>query len=768
MLRVKKYYSFIGNDDKYSLLHYLVIPLLPIKTVYAMKTIKKSFPVVGMSCAGCSARVDKTLNKQPGIISASVNLAAAMATVEYNPEECTPEQLKEAVKKIGFDLIIEEKKETQKDMDEVRKSHYRSLKMRTLLAVVLSVPVSVIAMFFHDVPYALQIMAVLSAIVVFGLGNSFFVNAWKLLIKGGANMDTLVALSTGISYFFSLFNMVFPEYLLRHGITPHVYFEAASMIVAFILLGRTLEDRAKGNTADAIKKLMGLRPKKVTVMINGTEMETEIDRLMVGDTVVVKPGERIAVDGTVVTGESYVDESMLSGEPVAVLKEKGSKVFAGTINHKGSFRFVAEKVGSETVLAQIIKMVQEAQGSKAPVQKLVDRVAGIFVPVIISVALLSFVLWVTFDAESGLTHGFLAAVTVLVVACPCALGLATPTAIMVGIGKGAEMGILIKDADSLEIARKVDTVVLDKTGTITEGTPVATDWVWTDESEELKSVLCGLEKHSEHPLAMAVVNGLEVEAAEITGFESITGMGVKGFHGGRTYIAGNRRLILSCGIVVPAEMEEKASLLSSQGKTVIWFADNERVLCLCAIADKMKDTSSGAIDRLHNMGIKVVMLTGDADASARYMAELSRVDEYKAEVTPQQKAEFVRSLRSQGNIVAMAGDGINDSAALAEADLSIAMGKGSDIAMDVAKVTIISSNLEKIADTISLSRHTVRTIRQNLFWAFIYNIIGVPVAAGALYPINGFLLNPMIASAAMAMSSVSVVTNSLRLKRFNK
>lgn len=731
-----------------------------------MKTIKKNFPVVGMSCAGCSARVEKTLNKQPGIVSASVNLAAAMAAVEYNPEECTPEQLKGAVRKIGFDLIIEEKKEVQKEAEEVRKNHCKILKIKTLLAILLALPVSVIAMFFHDMPYASHIMAVLSAVVVFGLGNGFFVNAFKLLTKGGANMDTLVALSTGISFLFSLFNMFFPEYLLRHGITPHVYFEAASMIVAFILLGRTLEDRAKGNTAEAIKKLMGLRPKKVTVMRNGTEMETDIEMLIVGDTIVVKPGERIAVDGTVVFGSSYVDESMLSGEPVAVLKEKGSMVYAGTINQKGSFRFQAEKVGSETVLAQIIKMVQDAQGSKAPVQKLVDKVAGIFVPVIISIALFSFILWVTLDSESGLTHGFLAAVTVLVVACPCALGLATPTAIMVGIGKGAEMGILIKDADSLEIARNVDTVVLDKTGTITEGKPVVTDWMWINATEDDKRILCGLEKHSEHPLAMAVVQGIETEPAEITGFESITGQGVKGYCDGKTYIAGNIRLISSCGIVIPSDMEEKASTLAAQGKTLIWFADNEKVLCLCAVSDKMKESSATAISRLKSMGIKVVMLTGDADAPARYMARLSGVDDYKSEVTPQQKAEFIKILRSQGRVVAMAGDGINDSAALAEADLSIAMGKGSDIAMDVAKVTIISSNLEKIADTISLSRHTVRTIRQNLFWAFIYNIIGVPVAAGVLYPINGFLLNPMIASAAMAMSSVSVVTNSLRLRKY--
>ena len=729
------------------------------------KTVKKNFPVLGMSCAGCSARVEKTLNKQSGVIEASVNLAAAMATVEYNPDECSPQQLKDAVRKIGFDLVIEEKKEVRKEVDEARKNHYKLLKIRTIVAILLSLPVSVIAMFYSQMSYATSIMAVLSAIVVFGLGNSFFVNAWKLLVKRSANMDTLVALSTGISFLFSMFNMFFPEYLLRHGITPHVYFEASSMIVAFILLGRTLEDRAKGNTAEAIKKLMGLQPKRVTVIRNGIEVETDVDMLVTGDTIVVKPGERIAVDGIVIFGSSYVDESMLSGEPVAVLKENGSKVYAGTINQRGSFRFVAEKVGSETILAQIIKMVQDAQGSKAPVQKLVDKVAGIFVPVIISISFISFLFWVILDSENGLTHGFLAAVTVLVVACPCALGLATPTAIMVGIGKGAETGILIKDADSLEIARKVDTVVLDKTGTITEGRPVVTDWFWIDDSEINKRILYGLEKQSEHPLAVAVIQSLETEAVEITCFESITGMGVKGEYGRKTYIAGNKRFIINSGIVVSPFIEEKFSSFSAQGKTVIWFADTEKVLGICAITDNIKATSHSAISRLKDMGIKVIMLTGDAKAPASYMAELSGVDDFYCEVTPYQKAEYIKKLHSQGSVVAMVGDGINDSAALAEADLSIAMGKGSDIAMDVAKVTVISSNLEKIADTISLSRHTVRTIRQNLFWAFIYNIIGVPVAAGVLYPFNGFLLNPMIASAAMAMSSVSVVTNSLRLRK---
>lgn len=720
---------------------------------------------MGMSCAACAARVEKTLNKQTGVSFSAVNLAAETAVVEYNPDECSPEILKEAIDKVGFELIIEEKKEVIQEAEAAKTEHFKNLKIRTILAIVLSLPVSVIAMFFHDMPYASYIMAVLSAPVVFWLGRDFFINAWRLLKKGSANMDTLVANSTGIAYLFSLFNLFFPEYLLSHGITPHVYFEAASMIISFILLGRMLEERAKGNTAIAIKKLMGLRPKTVTIIKNGVEKEIDADNILKGDIIIVKPGERIAVDGTVTEGTSFVDESMLTGEPMAVQKEAGAKVFAGTINQKGSFRFSADKVGEETVLAHIIKMVQEAQGSKAPVQKLVDKVAAVFVPVIMSVALLSFVLWIVLDNESGFTHGFLAAVTVLVVACPCALGLATPTAIMVGIGKGAEDGILIKDADCLEIARKVDTVVLDKTGTITYGKPMVTDWLWFTDDKGLKDILCSMESMSEHPLAGALVGDTDYTSVNISGFESITGMGVKCSYDGRTYIAGNRRMVDSYKIEVTSDIEESASELSRQGKTLVWFADDEKVLCVCGITDNIKPTSEKAISRLKSMGIEVIMLTGDAETPARFMAEKSGVNSYKAEVTPQQKAEFIRELHAKGKIVAMSGDGINDSAALAEADLSIAMGRGSDIAMDISKVTIMSSDLEKIADTINLSRQTVRTIRQNLFWAFIYNLLGVPVAAGLLYPINGFLLNPMIASAAMAMSSVSVVTNSLRIRR---
>ena len=630
----------------------------------------------------------------------------------------------------------------------------------------LAIPVVVIGMFFMDMPYGGAIMALLSAPVVFWLGRGFFVNAWQQLRHRSATMDTLVALSTGIAYLFSLFNLVFPEFWLSRGVEPHVYFEAAAVIVAFILLGRTLEEKAKGDTTASLKKLIGLQPKNaIVVAADGTQTEIPISRIRVGDLLAVRPGEKIAVDGAVCEGDSYVDESMLSGEPLPVHKEPGTKVFAGTINQKGSFHFRAEKVGAATMLAQIIRMVQEAQGSKAPVQKLADKIAGIFVPAIIGIALLSFVLWLVFDPSGGLTHGILAAVTVLVIACPCALGLATPTAVMVGIGKGAEKGILIRDAVSLETAGKIDTVVMDKTGTLTEGKPVVTDIVWANGDDRAKAVFFSLEKLSEHPLADAVVHYFAgVPTLNVERFGSLTGKGIEGTVDGVRYFAGSRRLLDEQGIVVGKELNIEAQRLSAEAKSIVWFADSEQALAVAAIADRIKDSSVEAVRELQAAGIDVYMLTGDSRAVAGHIAEKAGIRHFEAEILPQDKAAFVKRLQTLGHKVAMAGDGINDSAALAQADLSIAMGGGSDIAMDVAQMTIISSDLRKIPEAIQLSKQTVRTIRQNLFWAFIYNLVGIPVAAGALYPVSGFLLNPMIAGAAMALSSVSVVANSLRLK----
>ena len=730
---------------------------------------KQTFPVLGMSCAACAARVNKTLSRQEGVCSANVNLATAIATVEYDPSLCSPEMMKQAVQNAGFDLLIDTAKEAEKEAEDTHAAHYRQLKFRTIWAIILSLPVAIIGMFFMDMPYANYIMWILSTPVVFWLGSGFYVNAWKLLKHRSANMDTLVANSTGIAYLFSLFNLFFPDFWLSRGVTPHVYFEAASVIIAFILLGRTLEERAKGNTSAAIRKLMGLQPRTVIIDDGTGEREVSIEQIVPGNMIVVKPGERIAVDGTVTEGRSFIDESMLSGEPIPVCKSAGAKVYAGTINQKGSFRFRAEKVGADTMLSHIIHLVQEAQGSKAPVQQLVDKIAAVFVPAIMTIAVLTFIAWIVL-AENGFTHGLLAAVTVLIIACPCALGLATPTAIMVGIGKGAENGILIKDAESLEMAKKIDTIVLDKTGTITEGKPVVTDIVWEAENADIQRIFLGLEKHSEHPLATAVVQALSQANADnggdclLTGFESITGKGVKASWNGKTYYAGNRRMLAEKGITISPVLSEKAEAFAQEAKTVIWFADEQQALATYAIADRIKETSKKAIAELQQRGISVVMLTGDNEQTARRIAAEAGISEFRAEVLPQQKSEYIKQLQAEGKHVAMVGDGINDSAALAQADLSIAMGQGSDIAMDVAKMTIISSDLTKISEAIRLSTLTVRTIRENLFWAFIYNLIGIPVAAGVLYPFTGFLLNPMIAGAAMAFSSVSVVTNSLRLR----
>lgn len=726
----------------------------------------QTFPVLDMSCAACATRVEKTLNRQPGVYHAQVNYAAATATVEYNPQECTPETLKDAIQNAGYDLVIETNAQKEKIAEDAHSRKYRQLKQRTIFSLMLSVPVAIIGMCFMDWTYANYVMWILSTPVVFWLGRDFYRNAWKQLKHRTSNMDTLVAVSTGIAYTFSLFNLFWPEFWLSRGIHPHVYFEAASVIISFILLGRLLEEKAKGNTSEAIKKLMGLQPATVTILTpEGQLKEIPVEQVQQGQRLVVKPGSRIAVDGTVYEGSSYVDESMLTGEPLPTEKIPGAKVYAGTINQKGSFSFIADKVGSETVLAHIIRMVQDAQGSKAPVQQLVDRIAAIFVPTILSIAVLSFLVWIWLDSSNGFTHGLLAAVTVTIIACPCALGLATPTAIMVGIGKGAENGILIKDAESLETARKVNAIVLDKTGTLTEGRPTVTDISDPLLQSPLGDVLFTLESASEHPLAQAIVQHQTRQLLPMEEFESLTGLGVRGKINGTYYYAGNRRLLETHHLTVSPSLTEEAARLSQEAKTVIWLADSQQALGLVAIADRIKPTSKEAVRQLQEMGISTYMLTGDNPETAQRIAAQCGITHFQAEVLPQQKAQFIKDLQKEGKIVAMVGDGINDSAALAQADLSIAMGKGSDIAMDVAKMTLISSDLNKITDAIRLSQATVRTIRENLFWAFIYNLIGIPVAAGILYPINGFLLNPMIAGAAMAMSSVSVVSNSLRLKR---
>ncbi len=733
---------------------------------YGVATVKKTFPVLNMSCASCAVSAESTVKSVDGVLDASVNFATGNLVVDYLPGMTSPQSLQQAVQEVGYDLLIDEQDSGQDTLDRIHEEKFRRLKKKTILALILSAPVVAIGMFWMDMPFANEIMWALSTPVVLWLGRDFFINAWKQAKHRSANMDSLVALSTGTAYLFSVFNMLFPGFWTQRGLEAHVYFEAASVVIAFILLGRLLEEKAKGSASSAIKKLMGLQPRTVTrLRTDGSQETVEIGVVATGDLLLVKPGEKIAVDGTVVAGNSYVDESMLSGEPVPVLKKEDEKVFAGTINQKGSFQFRAMKVGKETMLAQIIKMVQDAQGSKPPVQKLVDKIAGIFVPVVIGIAVLTFILWIVLGGNNGLVHGLLAFVTVLVIACPCALGLATPTAIMVGVGKGAENGILIKDAEALEIGTRVNAVVLDKTGTITEGKPRVTGMVWKPGHESAQQILLSIEKYSEHPLAEAIVSHLDgIDTVSLANFESITGSGVKADYNGTRYFAGNEPLLQDNNITIDSTLKKQSDEWSRQAATVIWFADEREALSVVAISDQVKQSSVEAIRELQHAGVEVYMLTGDQEASANAIAEQTGIRHYKAGVLPQEKSQFVKELQDQGKIVAMAGDGINDSTALAQADLSIAMGGGSDIAMDVAKMTIISSDLTRIPRALRLSKQTVRTIRQNLFWAFIYNIIGIPVAAGILYPVNGFLLNPMIAGAAMAMSSVSVVSNSLRLK----
>lgn len=737
---------------------------------YDVETAKQTFPVTGMSCASCAASAESIISAQTGVIKAAVNFANASVQTEYIPTIVQPEDLQKAIQSVGYDLVIEDTQEAKQALEDLHHQKLQSLKQRTSWSIILSVPLVIIGMFFMDMPFANYVMWALATPVVAVFGKQFFINAYKQAKHSSANMDTLVAMSTGVAYLFSVFNTLYPQFWHSRGLMPHVYFEAAAVVIAFILLGKLLEERAKANTSTAIKKLMGLQPKNVVkVNDNGTEQTITIEEVQSGDVLVVKPGDKIPVDGKVIEGNSYVDESMISGEPVPVLKEKDADVFAGTINQKGSFRFRADKVGKNTLLAHIIQMVQQAQGSKAPVQKLVDKIAGLFVPIVIGIAVLSLIAWLVLGGDNGFTQGLLASVTVLVIACPCALGLATPTAIMVGVGKGAENGILIKDAESLEQAKNINTIILDKTGTITEGKPEVIDIAWKHDAaqKELSDLLYTIEAQSEHPLAGAIVKyftSTNYAKKRLDSFESITGEGIRAIYNGNSYFVGSPKMMNSNNIHIDAELKAKSEQWSQQAYTVIWFADLENALAAIAISDKIKTSSASAVQQLHDLGIEVYMLTGDNARTAKAVSEKVGIKHFRAETLPDQKAAFIKELQQQGKKVAMVGDGINDSHALAQADVSIAMGKGTDIAMDVAKMTLISSDLQHIPKAVNLSRKTVNVIKQNLFWAFIYNIIGIPIAAGLLYPFTGFLLNPMIAGAAMALSSVSVVSNSLRLK----
>ncbi len=707
-----------------------------------------------MGCAACVARVENTLKNQKGVAGVSVSLASNSAQVDYDPQVVSAGDLKKAVQDAGYDLLVPEDADDESDLDaesaaeaeaeRQREDDYQALRRDMILAVVLAALIMLVGMGFQPFPGKGWVLAVMAAVSVFWCGRRFIRTAWKQARHGSSNMDTLVALSTCISFFFSLFNLIFPQVWTSRGLEARLYFESSSMIVAFILLGRVLEERAKRGTTASIRQLIGLQPRQVSVRV--------------GELVQVRPGERIPVDGVVAEGSSFVDESMLTGEPLPDRKQAGSKVYAGTINQKGALTVRAEKVGKDTMLSAIIRMVRDAQGSKARIQQTVDKVAAIFVPVIIGISLLTFLCW-AFLADDGIARGLLSMVTVLVIACPCSLGLATPTALIAGIGKGASQGILIRDADSLQVASQVSTVVLDKTGTLTVGHPEVTDIQWIDDTarQDGEGILKAMEARSEHPLAEAILRSLsEVDAADgVEAFESMPGEGIRAVHGGRRYFVGNRAP-QKCSI---------SDTWRAEGKTVMFFHDYERVLAVIAVADAIRDSSARAVRQLKEAGVKAVLLTGDNEDAARVVASQVGIEEVHAGMFPQDKALYIKNLQASGRKVAMVGDGINDSAALAQADLSVAMGQGSDIAISTAMVTIVASDLEKLPQLFKLSRKTSRIIRENLGWAFLYNVIAVPVAAGLFYPVSGFVLNPMIAAAAMALSSVLVVTNSLRLRR---
>ena len=731
------------------------------------ETETKVLPVLEMSCAVCAGNVESTVQALSGVEKASVNFAAGTLTVTYNPSVITLEVMQAAVQAAGYDLIVEAEDPVAMQEEKAR-MHYKILRRNTIGAWTLSIPLALLGMVFMHVPFGNWIMMVLALAIMIFFGRSFYVNGVRHALKGKANMDTLVALSTSIAFLFSLFNTLCPGFWLGKGLEPHVYYEASGVIIAFVLLGKLMEEGAKNSTSSAIKGLMGLQPKTARLVTDGREEEVPISNLQVGNVVSVRPGEKIPVDGTLLQGSSSVDESMLSGEPIPVEKNAGDRVLAGTINQKGAFTMEATSVGGTTVLAQIVQMVQSAQGSKAPVQRIVDKISGIFVPVVVLLSFLTFVCWLVIGGESYFSYALLSAVSVLVIACPCALGLATPTALMVGMGKGAEQHILIKDAFALENLCKVDTVVLDKTGTLTEGVPVVTDSYWiSDDNIRYLDVLYTAEQKSEHPLASAILCWLEESGAKVCeaeNFESLTGRGVRIQVEGVTYWAGSQGLLDIFQAGIPEKVRKQIGQWQEDGQSVVFYGQETRLLAVLAISDRIKPTSAEAVKELKKQGIEVHLLTGDGVRTAERVAATLDIGYYKAEVMPNDKEEYIISLQQQGKKVAMVGDGINDSQALARADVSIAMGKGTDIAMDVAMVTLITSDLLLLPGAIRLSKQTVRLIYQNLFWAFIYNVIGIPLAAGVLFPINGLLLNPMLASAAMAFSSVSVVLNSLRLK----
>jgi Cu+-exporting ATPase len=737
---------------------------------------KTTISVGGMTCAACVRRVENALREVEGVLDVNVNLATARATVLHEARWAGVQALARAVTEQGYEFLGELTDSFDDPIEKARARELKELTLKVVCGAILSVIIFFGSMqhwfgFLHFIPHQVMLLSmfVLTAPAVFWVGSRFFVGAWKAAKQKTSDMNTLVAVGALSAYVYSAAATFFPHFFESAGVAPHVYYDGAAMIITLILLGRLLEARAKGKTSGAIKKLMGLKPKTAHVLRDGDEMEIPVDALQMGDIVLVKPGEKVPVDGVVLSGQSTLDESMLTGESMPVAKETGQKVFAATMNKTGSFTFRATGVGSETMLAHIIRMVEEAQGSKAPIQRLADKVASIFVPIVFVIAFVTFALWYFLPADAGFSRALINFVSVLVIACPCALGLATPTAIMVGTGLGAQSGILIKGGEALEKIHQLTVIVFDKTGTLTRGEPEVTDVVAAAGFDEgfVLAVAAALEKTSEHPLARAILRRAQTRQT-VSGpaeqFLALSGMGARGFVDGKLCLIGNRLLMSDQGISIDLP-DSAAAGLEGEGKTVVYVASEKKIIGLIALADVPKASAGQAVKSLKHRGLKVAMVTGDNKGTAASIAAQLGIERVMAEVLPGSKADEIRKLQAEGEVVAMVGDGINDAPALAAADVGIAIGAGTDVAIEAADITLIRDDLKAVPEAIALSFATMRVIRQNLFWAFIYNIIGIPIAAGVLYPFFGILLNPEFAAAAMAFSSVSVVSNSLRLRR---